>query len=92
MNKSAQNFYKISFPGNVISYVVRMSSEKIWIFVVIEKFAKIQKRIVEAIQQVAKDNNYDAVLNKGVINASSKADISGLVIEYLKKVLNGASE
>ena len=69
-----------------------MSSEKIWIFVVIEEFAKIQKRIVEAIQQVAKDNNYDAVLNKGVINASSKADISGLVIEYLKKVLNGASE
>ncbi|MCH9048928.1 MAG: OmpH family outer membrane protein [Proteobacteria bacterium] len=61
-------------------------------FVVIEEFAKIQKRIVEAIQQVAKDNNYDAVLNKGVINASSKADISGLVIEYLKKVLNGDSE
>ncbi len=69
-----------------------MSSEKIWIFVVIEEFAKIQKRIVEAIQQVAKDNNYDVVLSKGIIYASSKVDISGLVIEYLKKELNGASE
>ena len=57
-----------------------------------EEFAKIQKRIVEAIQQVAKDNNYDVVLSEGVIYASSKVDISGMVIEYLKKKVNGATE
>ncbi len=57
-----------------------------------EEFAKIQKKIVQAIQQVAKDNNYDVVLSEGVIYASPKVDISGLVIEYLKKEQNGASE
>jgi outer membrane protein len=57
-----------------------------------EEFAKIQKRIVQAIQQVAKDNKYDVVLSEGVIYASSKVDISGLVIEYLKKELNGTPQ
>ena len=50
-----------------------------------EEFAKIQKDIVDAIQKVAKENNYDVVLSDGVIYASPKADISDLVIEYLKK-------
>ena len=50
-----------------------------------EEFAKIQKDIVQAIQQVAKDNNYDVVLSDGVIYASPKVDISNLVIEHLKK-------
>lgn len=49
-----------------------------------EEFAKIQKQIVEAIQKVAKDNNYDVVLSEGIIYASPKADISDLIIEYLK--------
>ena len=56
-----------------------------------EEFAKIQKRIVEAIQKVAKDNNYDVVLSEGVIYASSRVDISNLVIDYLKNE-NGKSE
>ncbi|HSR61959.1 MAG TPA: OmpH family outer membrane protein [Gammaproteobacteria bacterium] len=50
-----------------------------------EEFSKIQKKIVEAIQTVAKENNYDLVLSEGVIYASPKVDISDLVIEYLKK-------
>jgi Outer membrane protein len=50
-----------------------------------EEFAKIQKEIVDAIQKVAKENNYDIVLSEGVIYASPKADISSQVIEYLKK-------
>lgn len=50
-----------------------------------EEFSKIQKKIVEAIQTVAKENNYDIVLSEGVIYASPKVDISDLVIEYLKK-------
>ena len=50
-----------------------------------EEFAKIQRDIVDAIQKVAKENNYDVVLSDGVIYASPKVDISDLVIEYLKK-------
>ena len=50
-----------------------------------EEFAKIQKKIIEAIQKVAKENNYDVILGEGVIYASTKVDISGLVIDYLKK-------
>jgi outer membrane protein len=50
-----------------------------------EELAKIQKVIFEAIQKVAKANNYDVVLSEGVIYASSKADMTELVIEYLKK-------
>jgi len=50
-----------------------------------EEFAKIQKDIVDAIQKVAKENNYDVVLSDGVLYASPKVDISNIVIEYLKK-------
>ena len=59
-----------------------------------EEFAKIQKNIVEAIQQVAKDNNYDVVLSSEgtVIYASPKADMSNLVIEHLKKQNGGSAE
>jgi len=49
-----------------------------------EELAKIQKAIFEAIQKVAKDNNYDVVLSEGVIYASSKADMTQLVIDSLK--------
>ena len=50
-----------------------------------EEMVKIQKQIIQSIQQVAKDNNYDLVLSEGVLYASPKVDMSGLVIEYLKK-------
>lgn len=56
-----------------------------------EEFAKIQKNVLEAIQKVAKDNNYDVVLSDGVLYASPKVDISNLVIEYLKKQSPGAA-
>jgi len=59
-----------------------------------EEFTKIQKNIVETIQEVAKENNYDIVLsNEGtVIYASPKADMSNLVIEYLQKQNAGSTE
>ncbi len=50
-----------------------------------EELAKIQKVIFQAIQKVAKENNYDVVLSEGVIYASSKADMTDLVIETLNK-------
>ena len=46
---------------------------------------KIQKQILQSIQKVAKDNEYDLVLSEGVLYASPKIDMSGLVIDYLKK-------
>jgi len=57
-----------------------------------EEFGKIQKRVVVAIQKIAKENNYDVILGEGVIFASTKVDISGLVIDYLKKEVNTAPE
>lgn len=54
-----------------------------------EEFSKIQKQIVKAIQEVAKENNYDIVLSDGVIYASPKTDITQLVVDYLKK--NGSN-
>lgn len=58
-----------------------------------EEFAKIQKQIVAAIQKVAKENNYDAVLlSDSVIYASPKMDMSDLVVEYLKKLHMGSTE
>ncbi len=50
-----------------------------------EELAKIQKLIFEAIQKVSKANNYDLVLSEGVIYASSKTDMTELVIEHLNK-------
>lgn len=55
-----------------------------------EEFGKIQKRVVVAIQKIAEENNYDVILGEGVIFASSKVDISGLVIDYLKKEVSAA--
>ena len=50
-----------------------------------EEMIKIQKQIIQSIQKVAKDNEYDLVLSEGVLYASPKIDMSGLVIDYLKK-------
>ena len=50
-----------------------------------EEFGKIQRDIVEAIRQVAKDQKYDLVLGEGVIYASKAVDITESVIKYLKK-------
>ncbi len=50
-----------------------------------EEFSKIQKEIVEAIKKVANDEKYDVILSEGVIYASSKADISDLILEYLSE-------
>jgi len=57
-----------------------------------EEIAKIQKEIVDAINAVAKTNNFDMVLNEGVIYASPKVDISQFVIEHLKKKNSGGGK
>lgn len=50
-----------------------------------EELAKIQKLVLEAVQKVSKENGYDVVLSEGVIYASSKADMTQLVIDALNK-------
>ena len=50
-----------------------------------EEIKKIQEEVLNAIQLVAKQNNYDLVLSDGVLFATSKIDMTQLVIDYLKK-------
>lgn len=50
-----------------------------------EEFGKIQRQIVEAIQQIAQEQKFDLVLGEGVIFASKTVDITDAVIERLKK-------
>lgn len=48
-----------------------------------EELTKIQKEIIEAIRAVAQRNGYDIVLSEGVVHASSKVNMTQLVIDYL---------
>ncbi len=50
-----------------------------------EEFGKIQKEIVQSIQDVAKSEGYDLILGEGVIYASEKTDITNAVLERLRK-------
>ncbi|MEE9157151.1 MAG: OmpH family outer membrane protein [Gammaproteobacteria bacterium] len=50
-----------------------------------EEFSKIQKLVVEAIQAVAQQGQYDLILGEGVIFASNKVDITDQVIQRLKQ-------
>jgi len=56
-----------------------------------EEFGKIQKEIVQSIQAVAKDQGFDLVLGDGVIYASDKVDVTGDVLDRLKKGAGAAS-
>lgn len=50
-----------------------------------EEFGKIQRKIVQAIQKIAKDEKYDLIVGEGVIFASPKVDITKKVITQLTK-------
>lgn len=50
-----------------------------------EEFAKIQKKIAQSVQDIAKEENFDLILDAGVVFASSKVNITDLIIEKLKK-------
>ena len=55
-----------------------------------EEFSKIQKKIAQAVQKIAKEEKFDLILDAGVVYASEKVNITKLIIEYLKKE-NGGS-
>jgi outer membrane protein len=50
-----------------------------------EEFSKIQKLVVEAIQAVAQQGQFDLILGEGVIFASNKVDVTDQVIQRLKQ-------
>ena len=48
-----------------------------------EELGKLQRRIVEAIRSIAKDQNFDLLLTDGVIYASEKIDVTAQVQQKL---------
>lgn len=51
-----------------------------------EEFSKLQRLIIEAIQEVAKMNKYDLVVGEGVVLfAGEKVDFTNKVLEYLQQ-------
>lgn len=48
-----------------------------------EELGKLQRRIVEAIREIAKDQNFDLLLTDGVIYSSDKIDITSQVQQKL---------
>ncbi|EDN70284.1 conserved hypothetical protein, secreted [Beggiatoa sp. PS] len=49
-----------------------------------EELNKIQKSIIQVIQQVAKAESYDFILSDGVVWASQRVDITNKIINYLR--------
>lgn len=50
-----------------------------------DELAKVQDTLREAIQAVGKEQNYDLILFEGVSYASTRVDITDLVLQKLKK-------
>ena len=48
-----------------------------------EELGKLQRRIVEAIREIAKDQNFDLLLTDGVIYANEKIDVTSQVQQKL---------
>ncbi len=48
-----------------------------------EELGKLQRRIVEAIREIAKDQNFDLLLTDGVIYSSEKIDVTNQVQQKL---------
>lgn len=49
-----------------------------------EELDKIQKSIIQVIQQVAKAESYDFILSDGVVWASKRVDITNKIISHLR--------
>jgi len=51
-----------------------------------EELDKVQKKIMDVIQDLAKDESYDMILGEGVIWASKKVDITNKVLKRLERL------
>lgn len=49
-----------------------------------QELSKLQTKVIQVIQALAKKENYDLILSDGVIYAGKRVDITGTVIERLK--------
>jgi outer membrane protein len=51
-----------------------------------EELGKLQRHIIEAIREIAKDQNFDLLLTEGVIYANDKIDVTAQVQQKLSKI------
>jgi outer membrane protein len=51
-----------------------------------EELGKLQRHIIEAIREIAKDQNFDLLLTEGVIYANDKIDVTAQVQQKLLKI------
>lgn len=51
-----------------------------------EELGKLQKRIIDAIKEIAQEDNYDLLLTDGVIHANPEIDVTSRVQEKLSKL------
>ncbi len=57
-----------------------------------QELASLQTLVLDAIQSLAKAENYDIIVGDGVIFASSRVDISAKVIDRLKQAFKGSAK
>lgn len=55
-----------------------------------EELGKLQRKVAEVIQSMAKAENYDIVITDGVIYAGKKVDITDRVLDQLKTEFKGS--
>ena len=55
-----------------------------------EELGKLQKLVYETILTLAKEHNYDIILNESVIYASKQVDITANVLERLRKIFKSS--
>lgn len=56
-----------------------------------EELTKLQKQVYETIVAVAKEKNYDVILGDSVLFASKRVDLTGQVIQKLKREFDQAN-
>lgn len=57
-----------------------------------QELATLQREVLDAIQALAKAENYDLIVSDGVIFASERVDISDQIIERLKRQGRGSGK
>lgn len=50
-----------------------------------QELAKLQRQVIEVIQQFAKDQKYDMIVGDGVLYAGDRVDVTKKVIEQLRR-------
>ncbi|OGT18665.1 MAG: hypothetical protein A2V90_02455 [Gammaproteobacteria bacterium RBG_16_57_12] len=51
-----------------------------------EELNKLQRQVVEAINEIARQDNFDLILGDGVLYAKSQIDVTNKLLEHLEKL------